>query len=318
LLLIMELDQWLGIEIRHLAALQAVAEEGSFRGAAVRLGYTQSAISQQIATLERIVGAKLVDRPGGPRAVSLTVTGELVLRHAEAIVARLKAAQADVAATVEGGAGSLRVGTFQSAGARLLPELMRRFRADWPDIQVLLIESASDDELLASVERGDLDLSFVMPPLPEGPYAVAELMTDPWVLLVPAGSPLAEREEPVSLREAAELPLIGARLCRSRQQVHGHFQARGLAPNYVFHSDENNTVHGLVAAGAGIALMPKLAVDPNDERVVALDLGPKVPARRIGLAWHRDRYRSPAATAFAELAQCVCSELELDSRPVAA
>src|SRR5271154_362187 len=196
----MELDQWLGIEIRHLAALQAVAEEGTFRGAATRLGYTQSAISQQIATLERIVGAKLIERPGGPRAVSLTMTGELVLRHAEAIVARLKAAQADVAAMVDGGSGSLRVGTFQSAGARLLPGLMRRFRDDWPDIQVMLIESASDDELLASVERGDLDLSFVMPPLPEGPYAVAELMTDPWVLLVPAGSPLAEREDVVSLR----------------------------------------------------------------------------------------------------------------------
>ena len=314
----MELDQWLGIEIRHLAARQAVAEEGTFRGAAVRLGYTQSAISQQIATLERIVGAKLVERPGGPRAVSLTTTGELVLRHAEAIVARLKAAQADVAATVEGGAGSLRVGTFQSAGARLLPELMRRFRADWPDIQVLLIESATDDELLASVERGDLDLSFVMPPLPEGPYAVTELMTDPWMLLVPADSPLADREEPVSLREAAELPLIGARLCRSREQVHGHFQTRGLAPTYVFHSDENNTVHGLVAAGAGVGLMPKLAIDPNDARVVAVELGPKVPARRIGLAWHRDRYRSPAAIAFVELAQSVCAELELDERAPAA
>ena len=314
----MELDQWLGIEIRHLAALQAVAEEGTFRGAAVRLGYTQSAISQQIATLERIVGAKLVERPGGPRAVSLTITGELVLRHAEAIVARLKAAQADVAATVEGGAGSLRVGTFQSAGARLLPELMRRFRDDWPDIQVMLIESATDDELLGSVERGDLDLSFVMPPLPEGPYAVAELMTDPWMLLVPADSPLADHEGPVTLREAAELPLIGARLCRSREQVHGHFQTRGLRPNYVFHSDENNTVHGLVAAGAGVGLMPKLAIDPNDTRVIAVELGPKVPARRIGLAWHRDRYRSPAAAAFVEVAQCVCSELELDEPAPAA
>jgi DNA-binding transcriptional LysR family regulator len=219
---------------------------------------------------------------------------------------------------VEGGIGSLRVGTFQSAGARLLPELMRRFRADWPNIQVVLIESASDPELLSSVERGDLDLSFVMPPLPEGPYAVAELMADPWVLLVPAGSHLAARAEPVSLREAATLPLIGSRLCRSRDQVHAHFAARGLQPNYVFHSDENNTVHGMVAAGAGVALIPKLAHDPNDERVVALELGPKVPSRQIGLAWHRDRYRSPAAAAFVELAQQFCGELALDVRPLVA
>jgi DNA-binding transcriptional LysR family regulator len=306
----MELDQWLGIEVRHLAALQAVAETGTFRAAAIRLGYTQSAISQQIATLERLVGAKLIERPGGPRAVSLTDTGRLVLRHAEAIIARLQAAQADVTAMVEGGAGSLRVGAFQSAGSRILPELVRRFRADWPRVAVQLIESASDNELLAYVERGDLDLSFVMPPLSDGPFEMVELMRDPWVLLVPTGSPLAARREPPSLREVAELPLIGARLCRSREQMHAQFRARGLNPNYVFHSDENNTLHGLVAAGAGIGLIPKLAVDPRDERVFAVELGPKVPPRLIGLAWHRDRYRSRAAEAFVELARELCSGLE--------
>jgi len=306
----MELDQWLGIEIRHLAALQAVAEEGTFRGAAARLGYTQSAISQQIATLERLVGTKLIERPGGPRAVYLTDTGKLVLRHAEAMIARLKAAQADVAAMIEGGTGALRVGTFQSAGARLLPDLVRRFREAWPKVTVQLIESASDPELLTYVERGDLDLSFVMPPLPEGPFATLELMHDPWVILVPADSPLAERSERLTLREVAELPLIGARLCRSREQVNAQFRARGLEPHYVFHSDENNTIHGLVAAGAGIALIPKLAVDVNDERVTAIELGPKVPSRVIALAWHRDRYRPPAAEAFAELAGQVCAELQ--------
>jgi DNA-binding transcriptional LysR family regulator len=306
----MELDQWLGIEVRHLAALQAVAETGTFRAAANRLGYTQSAISQQIATLERLVGAKLIERPGGPRAVSLTDTGRLVLRHAEAIIARLQAAQADVTAMTEGGAGALRVGAFQSAGSRILPELVRRFRADWPRVEVQLTESGSDDELLVRVERGDLDLSFVMPPLPDGPFEMVELMHDPWVLLVPADSPLAALREPPSLREVAELPLIGARLCRSREQIHAQFRARGLEPSYVFHSDENNTVHGLVVAGAGIALIPKLAVDPNDERVLIVELGPKVAPRVIALAWHRDRYRSRAAEAFVELASEVCTRLE--------
>jgi DNA-binding transcriptional LysR family regulator len=311
----MELDRWLGIEVRHLAALQAVAETGTFRAAAVRLGYTQSAISQQIATLERLVGAKLIERPGGPRAVSLTDTGRLVLRHAEAITARLQAAQADVRAMLEAGAGSLRVGAFQSAGSRILPELVRRFRADWPQVSVQLTESASDDELLVDVERGDLDLSFVMPPLPDGPFELVELMRDPWVLLVPSESPLARRLEAPSLREVAGLPLIGARLCRSQKHIHAHFRARGLAPNYVFHSDENNTVHGLVAAGAGIGLIPKLAVDPNDARVVALELGRKVPPRVIAIAWHRDRYRSRAAELFVELASEVCAGLELEPHP---
>jgi DNA-binding transcriptional LysR family regulator len=314
----MELDQWLGVEIRHLAALQAVAEEGTFRGAATRLGYTQSAISQQIATLERLVGAKLIERPGGPRAVFLTDAGRLLLRHAEAIVARLQAAEADVKAMVESGAGSLRVGTFQSAGARILPELVRRFRSAWPGVDVLLTESASDPELLASVECGDLDLAFAMPPLPEGPFASLELMRDPWVLLVPIDSDLIGRAEPPSLREVAGLPLIGSRLCRSRDQVDAQFRARGLEPTYVFHSDENNTVHGLVAAGAGIALTPKLAADPNDERVVALEVGPKLPPRVIALVWHRDRYRSPAAEAFVDLAREVCIELEQAAEPALA
>ncbi|MDX6508743.1 MAG: hypothetical protein QOG81_495, partial [Gaiellaceae bacterium] len=94
----MEPDRWLGVELRHLAALEAVSREGSFGRAATALGYTQSAVSQQIATLERIVGEKLIERPGGPKPVSLTEAGRLLLRHAEAIVARIAAAQADLTA----------------------------------------------------------------------------------------------------------------------------------------------------------------------------------------------------------------------------
>src|ERR1700704_6830987 len=104
---ITEPDTWLGVEIRHLAALGAVASEGSFGRAATRLGYTQSAVSQQIATLERIVGERLVERPGGPRPISLTEAGRLLLRHASSIVARLQAAQADLQGLRAGGAGKL-------------------------------------------------------------------------------------------------------------------------------------------------------------------------------------------------------------------
>ncbi len=140
-------DQWLGVEIRHFAALDAVAREGSFGRAADRLGYTQSAVSQQIATLEKIVGETLVERPGGPRAVSLTDAGELLLRHAEAIVARLDAARADITALRAGETGTLRVGTYQSIGARVLPGVMRRFLTDWPGIELGLSEPTTDLEL---------------------------------------------------------------------------------------------------------------------------------------------------------------------------
>jgi DNA-binding transcriptional LysR family regulator len=294
----MQPDRWLGIELRHLAALQAVATERSFHAAAGRLGYSQSAVSQQIATLERIVGGKLIERPGGPRTVYLTELGALVLRHAETIVARMHAAQADVAAMVAGGAGALRVGTYQSVGEHILPALVSRFREAHPGIELSLVESESDDELLAGVERGELDLAFALIPLPDGPFASVELMRDPWMLLVPADSPLARRGEPVSLDDAARLPLIGARLDRCRMQVDAHFRARGLEPTYVFRTDENGTVHGLVAAGVGIGIVSRLAIDPRDERVSALEIGPRVDPRVIALAWHRDRYRSPAADAF--------------------
>src|SRR5207344_2939259 len=107
----MEADRWLGLDLRHLVALTAIAGEGSFGRAAARLGYTQSAISQQIASLERIVGLRLIERPGGPRPISLTEAGRILLRHAEAIEARLMAAKADMLALEAGDAGELRVGT---------------------------------------------------------------------------------------------------------------------------------------------------------------------------------------------------------------
>src|SRR5437763_4684031 len=181
----MEPDRWNGVELRHFAALQAVAEAGSFGRAAERLGYTQSAISQQIQTLERIVGEKLVERPGGPRPVSLTEAGRLLLRHAESIVARLQAAQADLHALRSGEAGRLRVGTFQSVGARLLPEIMRRFRDQWPRIELMLEERDSDAELATMVERGELDVAFVLPPFGGAPLGTIELLRDAYGPVVP-------------------------------------------------------------------------------------------------------------------------------------
>ena len=301
----MEPDRWLGIELRHLLALEAVARTGSFGKAATSLGYTQSAVSQQIAMLERIVGQRLVERPGGPRPVSLTEAGRLLLTHAEAIAARLSAAQADLNALGDGEAGTLRVGVFQSVGQRVLPDVMRRFRGAWPKVDVTLTESADDTVLLGLVERGDLDLTFSDLPLVEGPFESVELLRDPYVLVVPAGSELAKHGAAPSLREIAELDLIGHKHCRTLVRLESVFR-RPL--RYVFQSDHNQTVQALVAAGVGVALVPGLTMDPQDESTVLLEL-PKVPPRVIALAWHRDRYRTPAARSFVETAETVAAEL---------
>jgi DNA-binding transcriptional LysR family regulator len=306
----MEPDSWLGLELRHLIALKAIAAEGTFGRAAASLGYTQSAISQQIARLERIVGQRLIDRPGGPRPVSLTEAGELLLRHADAIAARLQAAQADLAALDAGDAGPLRIGTYQSVGAKILPSLLSRFKAGWPEVTISLTESTDDEELLALIERGELDLTFTMVPLPPGPFEFLQLLRDPYVLVVPTESPLARRNRAPTLREIAELPLIGNRHCRSLDSGLQALRATGREPRIVFRSDDNGTVQGITAAGMGAALVPKLTVDQSDPRVAMIELDERIPPRLIGIAWHRDRKRTRAAEAFVELAQEVTAGFE--------
>jgi molybdate transport repressor ModE-like protein len=305
----MEPDSWLGVELRHFLALEAVAREGSFGKAARALGYTQSAVSQQIAALERIVGQRLVERPGGPKPVSLTEAGRLLLKHADAIAARVAAAQADLTALGDGEAGTLRVGVFQSVGQRILPELMRRYLLAWPQVKVSLTESANDEELLTLVERGDLDLTFSDLPLPEGPFESVELLRDPYVLVVASGSPFAGRDTPPTVRELAELDLIGHKHCRTIKQLEANIK---LPLTFVFRSDHNQTVQALVASGVGSALVPKLTMDPEDETTELIDI-PKLPPRVIALAWHRDRYRTPAAHAFVDTAEAVTAELELEA-----
>lgn len=306
---ITEPDSWLGVELRHFAALDAVAQEASFGRAAERLGYTQSAVSQQIAALERIVGEKLVERPGGPRAVSLTQAGTLLLRHAEAIVHRMEAARADMAALRAGESGSLRVGTYQSVGARVVPEVMRRFLPAWQGIDLGLSEPTTDPELYGAIESGDLDLAFCSPPLPDGPFEALELMSDPYVLLVPADHPAAARGV-ASLADVGNLSLIGSNTCSSSTVVETALRGLGFPVEYAFRSDDNGTLQGLVAAGFGAALMPLLAVTPGDERVRVLRIEPALPRRVIAVMWHRDRHRSPAARAFVEIARAVSAEVE--------
>jgi DNA-binding transcriptional LysR family regulator len=249
---------------------------------------------------------RLLDRPGGRRPVTPTEAGALLLRHASTITAALQAADADLTALAEGGAGRLAVGTFASSGARILPAVIRRFRRQWPSIEVRLVESSDDVELLGQVARGDVDLTFVLLPV-EGPFTDVELLRDPHVLLVPAGSPLAGRPRGPALDDLAGLPLIAYH--RGSYEVETFLRANGIEPNVVFRSDQNAIVQGLVGAGLGSALVPRLGVELDDPYTVALDLAGAVPPRVIGMAWHRDRYLSAAARAFIEVVREYCREL---------
>jgi molybdate transport repressor ModE-like protein len=308
----MESDRWLGLDLRHLVALKAIADEGSFGKAAERLGYTQSAVSQQIAALERIVGLRLIERPGGPRPISLTEAGRILLRHAEAIEARLQAAKADMSALEAGDAGRLRVGTFQSVGAKIIPRLLRSFSESHPRVEVVLRESHDESELLEMIERGELDLTFWTLPAAPGPYETVELMHDPYVLVVPADSPLAALKRPPTLKEIVLQPLVGFNHCSAMDHVESQLAATGRSPDIVFRSDNNGTVQGLVGAGVGIAVSPRLTVDEDDPSIDVIDLHGRITDRVIGLVWHADRHRSAAALAFTESALDVCRELAVE------
>ena len=295
-----EANRLFGVELRHFAALEAVGRARSFGRAARELGYTQSAVSQQIAQLERIVGQRLVERPGGPRRVDLTDAGRLLLRHADAIVAQLDAAQADMAAFAEGAAGPLRVGIFQSVGARILPGLLRRFKQDWPRVEVSVREEIDAADLLRMIEHGELDLTFADLPLPDGPFESEPVLIDPYVLLVQAGSELAARESAPSFRELGGMPIVTWRYVGEPETY-----LRGRVPdlNIIFRSNDNGTLVGLVAEGLGVAVVPQLVVNPRNPAYVALPFGNRIPPRQLAIVWHRDRFRSAAAESFAQLAK---------------
>jgi DNA-binding transcriptional LysR family regulator len=229
-----------------------------------------------------------------------------MLRHAVRLTAQLQAAEADLTALAEGTAATLRVGTFQSMSIHVLPDAVKRLMELRPGVEVRLQEASYEDELLAMVERGSLDLTFALVP-PEGPFEHIEILRDPYVLLTRAGTALAERERAPTIAELGRLPLIA--YSRSTYGIEALLRSLGIEPHVVFRSDESGAVQRMVAAGMGIALVPSLALDRSIPGLVALDASRRVPDRRVGLAWHRDATLPPAAQDFIDAVLARCAEL---------
>ncbi|MDQ6772049.1 MAG: LysR family transcriptional regulator [Candidatus Dormibacteraeota bacterium] len=300
----MKTNFWRRLELRHLVVLHAVAEARTLWAASEALECTPSAVSQQLSALERIAGQTLVERHRGRRQVSLTPAGAMLLRHADAVVARLRAAEADFAALQEGAAGTLRLGTYQSIGVKMVPRLLAEFAAEWPGVEVQLVEGVDDSTLLNMVERGELDLTFATLPLTAGPFGWARMMSDPFVLALSSRSAL---QPPLGAAELEGLKLVSNQACQD--QVAGYLRGLGVRPRFAFSSTDNGVVHGLVAAQMGAAIAPRLTFDDRDPDVKLYPVG-GFPARIIVVAWHRDRLRSTAAPALVARAEAVCAELE--------
>jgi DNA-binding transcriptional LysR family regulator len=294
-------DRVAALELRYLVALAAVSSTGSFSAAAESLGYTQSAISQQVARLERIVGHRLVERHGGSRAISITEAGRILLGHADAISARLASIRADLDALARGAAGVLRIGCYQSVGVRILPRILRQFQDGWPQVRIELTEAEDDGELLRLVERGELDLTFVAYPMMPGPFGHIELMEDPYVVVVREDEGLGRDDGPVRLRELDGAPLVTYAQMREVHSIENRLGRPELRDQIVFRSNDNGTILGLAAEGVGAAVISWLSVNqlPAGVRTRALK---GVNPRMVGIAWHRDRSRIPASDAFVKLA----------------
>ena len=301
-------DNWRSVELKHLRALRAVAGKRTFWAAAEELSESLSTVSDHIAALEILVGQRLIERSRGRRTVELTEAGRLLLVHTAAVESRLRAAEADFNAFAAGRSGTLRVGIFQSVSNKVLPEVLLRFKARWPEVDVALKEAGRDDELEVPIERGELDVSFGVEPIPEGPFEVRRLMRDPYVLVVAADSPMATRR--LTIADLKDVPMIGFQVGRSERLLEDFLLGRGVRPRMVFRSNENGTVQGMVAAGIGVALAPLLALNQSDPKVALIELAEPVPPRMLVLLWHRDRYRLPAAPAFIETAVNVAAEIE--------
>jgi len=286
------------LAIRHFAALHAVAAERSFGRAAERLGFTQSAVSQQIATFEKAIGQPLFDRPGGPRPIELTPTGEIMLRHAEAILGHLDSAADEVAQLLAGVGGRLSIGTFQSITVKVLPDVLGRIKVERPELTVRLTESSSNEELVDLLLSGTIDLAFLADSNVDERLALTPLGSDRFVVIAPAddGSPTIRPEE------LATRPLIGQLADDSCQYtINQYLWAADISPHYAFRTNDNAAVQAMVRVGVGIAVMGYLAVDPDDPGILIRELSPPMPKRTHFAAQRAGRTAIPAADRFVAL-----------------
>lgn len=295
---------WQGVEFRHLAALESIATEGSFSAAAAKTGYSQSAISGQIATLERVIGVRLVKRIRGSRKVTLTREGERLVEHARAINARLNAARADIEQLEETGRDGIRLGTFQGLSQTLLPDVVRVLAADGTPLA--LREDMEVDHHVAMLRSGELDVAFVLLPVDDEGIETIELLRDPWVLVVRTDHPLVWKQRPVTADDISNQPLITLEQLRPQKLIEGSLRAAGAHVRVVTRMNDYASVLSMVSAGLGCGLVPRLAVDADAgaTRLSGLRFLPleNQPPRLIGLAWSRHRADDARVRRVVELA----------------
>ena len=295
------------MELRTLRYFVALAEELHFGRAAKRLSMTQPPLSQALAGLERELGVRLLERTR--RRVALTRAGVAFLEEARATLAR--AAQAVEAArrAHRGESGSLAVGYLAATAFTLLPLVLRDFRRAFPDVKLELRELTIPQQL-AALLKGDIEVGLLRPPVAQAELASETILSEPFVLALPARHPLAALKR-VPARRLAEEPFI----LFPRQPglvfhdlVMGFCLRNGFTPRVAQEAYQTHTVVGLVSAGIGVALVPASTRRIGLAGVAYRSLREATPQSRTALAWRRAD-ASPALAAFVEVTRRVAKQV---------
>src|SRR5215208_2806977 len=256
------------LDVRRLRVLREVAARGSFSAAAESLSFTQSAVSQQIAALERECGAKLIER--NPRGLRLTEAGRALVEHADAILARLEDAEEELAAIAGLRGGRLRIATFQSAGATLVPRALGEFHRRHPDVELTVTLEEHDPR--GALVSGDADIAVMMDfensPMLAPDLELVHLLDDPYHAVLPEGHPLASGETVDLPALAQERFIVHPSGMGCREGTIAACKAAGFDPEIAIECDENEQVQAFVGAGLGVAIYPRLALSTPRHGVV--------------------------------------------------
>ena len=272
-------------DLRLLTVLREVALRGSFSAAAEALAYTQPAVSQQIARLEKQVGVKLIERE--PRGIRLTPAGEVLVRHTERVMAQLAAADEELQEVATMARGRLRIGSFATAAGTIVPRAVAAFRHLRPaiEVEIALLEP---EESVPAVRRGDIEIAITE----EGGFSgdtdttgleVEHLLDDHMWVSLPADHPLATRHA-IELSELRDEDWMFACLtgtCADSNVVLRACQDAGFQPRIAYQSDDYFAIQGLVASGMGVALIPGLGLASTRDDVAVRPVKGRPPYRRV-------------------------------------
>jgi DNA-binding transcriptional LysR family regulator len=311
------------LDTRRLKVLCEVARHGSFSGAAATLGYTQPAISRQIATLEAEVGTLLVRRV--PQGAVLTDAGRLLVDRSEAILGRIAEAEAELKALVGVDGGRLRLATFASAAASIVPLAIARYRERHPAVELAIVMADPVDSI-AQLRAGELDIALSHDALGEpgdetgsgradaAGIELVHLLDDPMYVAMPPGHPLADSPT-LDLSCFAEEPwmLATTSSCPDARRFLRACHAAGFEPTIAFQNDDYPAILGFVAAGVGVALIPDMVTRVViRDGVVVRELEPAPDPRPISAALPAG-YRSPAAAAMLVVLREIAAEWTADA-----